>query len=177
MAVLRYPNTVRSCCARHIPRRRQSCIIRSPTLLMTRPTINKPVLTTHLLSILLTNPAWLASSDRPMSQNPLCHPPSDLSHLPTPVTLSLHTHLPPLPRGTHLTRPEIGWVPPSIPTRGSLSMGLWALLMGFMRPFMTAGEYGGLSCTTERMRGVTLSLQRCCIPPSTSLHSGRDSTL
>lgn len=33
------------------------------------------------------------------------------------------------------------------------------------------------SCTTERMPGVTHCLRRCCIPPSTSLHSGRDSTL
>lgn len=39
------------------------------------------------------------------------------------------------------------------------------------------GDYYNYSCITERMPGVTHCLQRYCIPPSTSLHSGRDSTL
>ena len=101
--------------------------------------------TTHRLSILLTNPAWLGSSDPLMSQNPLSHLPLALHNLPTRVTLRRHTRLPPLPRDTRHTRLEIGWdLLPSTPTRVSLSMDLWPLPMVFMLPSMTAGEYGGL---------------------------------
>lgn len=175
MVALLCPNMVSLCCVHHILLRRQSCTIRSPTLHMKQPIINLPVPTTHLLFIPLTNPAWLGSFDPPMSQNPPCHPRLALHHLPTPMTLKHNTHLPPLRQATRL---EIGWdLLPSIPTQGSLSMGLLLLLMVFMLHSMTAGEYGGLSCITERMPGVTHCLQRCCIPLSTSLHSGRDSTL
>lgn len=103
--------------------------------------------TTHRPFTLLTNLAWLGSFDPPTSQNRPSRPRLALRHLPTPVTLKRHTHLPPLRQGTLRTRLEIEWdLLPSIPTRGSLSMDLWLLLMVFMLPSMTAGEYGGLRC-------------------------------
>lgn len=43
-------------------------------------------------------------------------------------------------------------------------------------PVMNTFAYLHCSCTIERMPGVIRCLRRCCIPPSTSLHSGRDST-
>lgn len=114
------------------------------TLLAPLPPLQQ-VPTTPLLFILLTRPAWLSSSDPPTSKNLPCRPPLALHHLPTPLTLSRPTNLPPLRRGTHRTHPEIGWdLLPSTPTRGSLSTALWVRLMVFMPLSMTAGEYGGL---------------------------------
>lgn len=120
------------------------CLFFSSLLFSPSPLLQQ-VPTTNLLFILLTNPAWLGFFDPPTSPNPLCPPRSALHHLPTPVTLKRHTHLPPPLRGTHHTRLEIGWgLLPSIPTRGSLSMGLCLPLTVFMLPSTTAGEYGGL---------------------------------
>lgn len=117
----------------------------SSLLSLVLPPPLQQVPSTNPLSILLTNPAWLASFDPPTSQNPLCRPRLALRHLPTPMTLKRRTHLPPLLRGTRHTHLEIAWdLLPSITTRGSLSLGLWLLLMVFMLPSMTAGEYGGL---------------------------------
>lgn len=47
----------------------------------------------------------------------------------------------------------------------------------FFCNFIDANRNCYSSCTTERMPGATHCLRRCCIPLSTSRHSGRDSTL
>lgn len=117
--------------------------ISSTVLLSSHPSPFQQVPITRPLSIPPTSPAWLGSSDLPMSQNPPCHLPLALHHHPTLTILKRRTLRRPLPLLTrHL---EIGWdLLPTIPTQGSLSTGPWPRHMVSTLPCMTAGEYGDL---------------------------------